>query len=82
MIFLVYVQASPVCWGVQSPNYLRQSLCTLRECSQADSGSRRSPQWPSQNPVAGSTPAGVKATWTVRAQFERYFCCFAPATLL
>ena len=46
---------------VPSPNYLRQSLCEPRECSQADSGSRRGPHWPSQNPVAGSTPAGKGA---------------------
>ena len=66
MIISVYVQTTPVCSSVPSPNYHRQPLCAPRECSQADSGSRRGPQWPSQNPVAGSTPAGRGA------------CRFAP----
>ena len=66
MIISVYVQATAVCWGFLSTNSILQHLCAPRECSQADSGSRRDPQWPSQNPVAGSTPAGKGA------------CRFAP----
>ena len=54
--------ASNPCLSARAiPNYLKQSLCAPRECSQADSGSRRGPQWPSQNPVAGSTHAGKGA---------------------
>ena len=57
---------NPCLLGRAYQNYLRQPLCALRECSEADSGSRRGPQCPSQNPVAGSTPAGKGA------------CRFAP----